>query len=75
MEYRKVQAAQEKKIEESRCVTMRIMAPKKKERRVRVDKEQFDAVLSQLLKMDPIPTKQIKSYRKRSPKPLFPKSH
>jgi hypothetical protein len=51
------------------------MATKKRERRVRVEKEKFDAVLSQLLKMDPIPTKQIKSYRKRSPKPLFPKSH
>jgi hypothetical protein len=31
-----------------------------RERRVRVEKEKFDAVLSQLLKMDPIPTKQIK---------------
>jgi hypothetical protein len=49
------------------------MAAKKRERRVRVEKEKFDAVLSQLLRMDPIPTKQIKSYRKRSPRPLFPK--
>jgi hypothetical protein len=52
---------------------MRAMAKRKRVKAVRVDKEQFDAVLSQLLKMKPIPTKQIKSYRKRSPKPLFPK--
>jgi len=37
-----------------------------------VEKEKFDAVLSQLLKMPPMPAKQIKSQRKRSPKPLFP---
>lgn len=40
-------------------------------KRVRVEKEKFDAVISQLLKTKPIPTGQIKSYRKRSPKPLF----
>jgi hypothetical protein len=43
-----------------------------KKRRVVVEKQKFDAVLSQLLKMAPIPAKQIKSFRKRSPKPLFP---
>jgi len=40
--------------------------------RMKVEKEKFDAVLSQLLKMPPMPAKQIKSQRKRSPKPLFP---
>ena len=48
------------------------MAKRKRMKTVRVDKEHFDAVLSQLLKMKPIPTKRIKSFRKRSPKPLFP---
>ena len=50
---------------------MRRMGKRAKVKTVRVDKEQFDAVLAQLIKMKPIPTKQIKSYRKRSPKPLF----
>ncbi len=51
---------------------MRLMAKRKAVKRIRVDKEKFDAVMSQLLKMGPIPAKQIKSYRKRSPRPLFP---
>jgi hypothetical protein len=42
-----------------------------KKKKILVEKEKFDAVLAQLLKMAPIPAKQIRSHRKRSPKPLF----